>query len=76
MDLITGSQSVSGLHLGLLALYERDVVNEVFAKICDLYERQKISPKIDSTWKFHQIVEATKILAERRNVGKVILEVN
>lgn len=76
MDLIIGSQSISGLHLGLLAMNERDVVKEALDKIFVMYQDGSIKPTIHSTCKFEDVVDATKVLAERRNIGKVLLEVD
>lgn len=76
LDIIMGNRSVSGLHLGLLAINERDVVHEALDKIFNMYQDGLIKPTIDSTWKFEDVIEATKLLADRRNVGKVILEID
>lgn len=76
IELIKGNQAVAGLHLGLLALNERDLVNEALLKIFEMFRDGSIKPNVHSTWNFDNIVEATKLLAERRNIGKVLLELD
>lgn len=33
-----------------------------------------LRPRIDSVWKFEEIVEASKQISERKNIGKVIIK--
>lgn len=74
IDLVMNSTSVSGLHLAILLEKEPDKVKKALKTIFSLVERGKVKPKIHSVWNFEDIVEATKVLAERRNVGKVLIK--
>lgn len=67
---------MSGLHLGVLAEKDPTYVRNALQEIYTLFLNNKIKPKIDSIWGFDEIVDATKLLAERRNIGKVLLKVD
>lgn len=67
---------ISGVHLGTFIEKDPSKVRTYLAKIFDLLREGKIKPRIDSVWTLDEIVEATKVLAERRNVGKVLLAVS
>ncbi|KAF2897023.1 hypothetical protein ILUMI_09139 [Ignelater luminosus] len=75
-SLIVNNRSVSGLHLGILAQKERTKICETLDTLFVLMREGKIKPKIDSIWPLEDVVTATKILAERCNVGKVLLSIN
>lgn len=64
---------IAGLHLGILAEKEPEKVKKNFEYICHLLFTGRIKPRIDSVWPMDDVVKATKVLAERRNVGKVLL---
>lgn len=74
--LILKSQSVGGLHLGVLVEKDSTRVRSALQEIYTLFLSNKIKPKIDSIWDLDKIVDATKLLAERRNIGKVLLKVD
>ncbi|KAJ4444857.1 hypothetical protein ANN_06654 [Periplaneta americana] len=75
MDLLMHNRVVAGLHLGLLLEQQPARVRAAMDHVLQLYAEGKVKPKIDSIWPLDKIVEATKVLAERRNVGKVLLKV-
>lgn len=50
-----------------------DVFVEGWKKILDMITAQELDPRIDSVWKFDEIVEASKRITERKNIGKVII---
>ncbi|KAF5285918.1 hypothetical protein FQA39_LY04379 [Lamprigera yunnana] len=72
-DLILNNRCVSGLHLGVLAEKEPLKVHEALEKMFSLLRTEKIKPIIYHTLTVEEIVTASKILAERKNVGKVLL---
>lgn len=72
-SLIMNSISVAGLHLGIIAEKEPIIFKKKLNDLFQMLVENKINPKIDSVWPFDEIVEATKLLQERRNVGKVLL---
>lgn len=76
LDLILNNHSISGIHLGLLALNDRNVITEALTKIYEMFQNGTIQPRIDSIWKISDIIDATKVLSERRNIGKVLLEID
>ena len=73
MTLMQKSQSFGGFHLGHLVIEEPKLVRKVF---CDIYEsvaKGDLKPKIDIVVPLEDVVTATKLLADRKNVGKVLL---
>nr|XP_022916525.1 synaptic vesicle membrane protein VAT-1 homolog [Onthophagus taurus] len=73
-SLMNKSNSVCGLHTGNLVRENRKRVLECLNVIFDLYKNGEIKPKIDSIWPMEEVVQASKVLGERRNVGKVLLK--
>lgn len=75
-DLLLNNRGVSGVYL--VSLIEKDPakVRLYLDHIFELFKEGKIKPKIDSVWSLDQIVDATKVLAQRRNKGKVLLQIN
>lgn len=76
MVLMNKSQSFSGFHLGNLAIEETQLVHEVFNCIYDDVISGKLRPRIHAVFPFDEIVKATKLLAERKNIGKILLKTN
>lgn len=74
-DLIMQNRVVAGLHLGLLMERQPNTIQSAMSHLFQLYEQGKIKPHIDSIWPFDKVVEAMRVLAERKNVGKVLLRV-
>ena len=73
MELITRSLAVCGFHLSLVKERLPGRYRAALAHLLDMYQQGKIQPRIDSSWAFHQVKDATNRLALRKNVGKVIL---
>lgn len=74
-SLMMNNATVSGIHLGVVAEKHPVLFKEALGEIFKLLSESKISPKIDSVWPFHEIVNATRKLQERKNVGKILLRV-
>lgn len=74
--MMMNSQSIGGLHLGNLCNQIPEKVQTILEVIFQLYREKKISPKIDSIWKLEDIREATKLLVNRKNMGKVLIKIN
>ncbi|XP_050440447.1 synaptic vesicle membrane protein VAT-1 homolog isoform X2 [Adelges cooleyi] len=64
---------VSGLHLGELFDSDANKIHDVMHKLFDMIENGQIKPVIFDTVHFDRVVEAQQILAERKNIGKVLL---
>lgn len=72
-SLIMNTVTVSGLHLGVVAEKEPHFFKEVLSKIFNLYLSKKINPRIHCVMTFENVIEATKLLQTRKNIGKVLL---
>ncbi|XP_044252656.1 synaptic vesicle membrane protein VAT-1 homolog isoform X2 [Tribolium madens] len=72
-ELITHNRVAAGLHLGTLIEKDAGRVRNALGKIFKMVEEKKLKVKIDSVHPMEKIVEATKLLAERKNVGKVLI---
>ncbi|KAG8182418.1 hypothetical protein JTE90_018306 [Oedothorax gibbosus] len=72
-NLINNNNAVCGLSINNLFEKDPDAFRCGVGKIIDLYKEQKIKPRIDSVWSFDEIIEATKCMVERKNIGKIIL---
>jgi len=78
MKLFEENKTISGFSLRQF-LYQQnghDHVRETVTKIYNLFVEQKISPTIDSRYAFEDVSDAMLRLQERKNVGKVVLDVN
>ncbi|KAF5288314.1 hypothetical protein FQR65_LT12048 [Abscondita terminalis] len=75
-DLMINSRSVSGLHLGILAEKEPEKIIKALEYIYELLKQEKINPIIQECLTIDEVAKASKILAERRNIGKVLLTIN
>lgn len=74
VDLIVNSRTVSGFHLNNVKDRLPHRYRQAMQFLLELYNRRAIEgPRIDSVYPFNQIVEASKRLSERKNIGKVIL---
>lgn len=71
--LIVKNQIVAGLHLGTLLETDPEKVRRTLNILYELIENDQIKPVIHSIFLMDDIVEATKVLAERKNVGKVLI---
>lgn len=75
-SLIVNNRFVGGLHLGTLTEKVPLKVRGVLKDIFDMLQKGQIKPRIDSVYALDDIVEATRLLAERKNVGKILIRVN
>ncbi|CAL4114324.1 unnamed protein product [Meganyctiphanes norvegica] len=74
-NILNKSIGVAGLNLAEILTHHPSVIPPIWKTLMNLYEDGHISPRLDSVWRFEEIVEATKILEDRKNIGKVILKV-
>ncbi|XP_064213648.1 synaptic vesicle membrane protein VAT-1 homolog [Tribolium castaneum] len=72
-ELITRNRVAAGLHLGTLIEKDPGRVRDALGVIFKMMEEKKLKVKIDSVHPMEKIVDATKLLAERKNVGKVLI---
>ncbi|XP_028149542.2 synaptic vesicle membrane protein VAT-1 homolog [Diabrotica virgifera virgifera] len=73
LSLLINNRVVSGLHLGILLATDPEKIEHTLDVIFSMIEDKQISPLIHSVWKMSEFVEATKLLEERKNVGKVLI---
>lgn len=76
LDLVMNNRTVSGLHLAVLLENEPTKVTSALNEIFNLLRKGAIKPRIHTVCKLDEIVEASKILAERKNIGKVVIEIS
>lgn len=76
MSLLINNRIVAGLHLGILLATDPEKVHTILEHIFRLIEQKKLNPVIHSVWKVSEIVEATKLLEDRKNVGKVLIKIS
>ncbi|XP_022245361.1 synaptic vesicle membrane protein VAT-1 homolog [Limulus polyphemus] len=73
LNLVKNNHAVCGFNLGTLAETDPTRVKEIMGHLLSLYEEGKVKPRIDSVWTFDEVVNATKKMVHRENVGKLIL---
>lgn len=73
--LIVKNQIVAGLHLGTLLEDNPEKVRKALEFLYTLLENGAIKPVIHTVLPMNKIVEATKLLADRKNFGKVLISV-
>uniref|UniRef100_A0A1B6DXH5 Enoyl reductase (ER) domain-containing protein n=1 Tax=Clastoptera arizonana TaxID=38151 RepID=A0A1B6DXH5_9HEMI len=71
--LVCDNKSISGLHLGTLLAKSPQTIHDAMKNLFQLYLDGKVKPHIDSIWPLNKGAEAIKFLADRKNVGKVLL---
>lgn len=74
-SLIVQNRIVGGIHLGTLLENDYARVRDALAHIFQLLAQGHVKPRIHAIEPMSRIVEATKLLAERKNIGKVLLSV-
>lgn len=72
-ELILHNRILGGFHLGTLIEKDRKKVENVLKTIFRLLDEKKICVRIHAIYPISEIVEASKLLAERKNVGKVLI---
>ncbi|XP_054289408.1 synaptic vesicle membrane protein VAT-1 homolog isoform X1 [Macrosteles quadrilineatus] len=75
-ELVAGNKAVCGLHMGTLLQEAPSLVNDAMRHIFKLCQEGKIKPKIYAVHPFSQASAAIKTLASRKNIGKVLLDLN
>ncbi|XP_050547833.1 synaptic vesicle membrane protein VAT-1 homolog [Daktulosphaira vitifoliae] len=65
--------SISGVHLGLIFDSDPQKINSIMTKLFKMLKMGYIKPIIFETVNFENVIEAQKLLSERKNFGKVIL---
>ncbi|GBM52728.1 Synaptic vesicle membrane protein VAT-1 [Araneus ventricosus] len=73
VEMITKNHAVCGLSISNLFEDDPDMFKASLDKVMNLYEEGKIKPRIDSIWSFDEVIEATKCMVERKNIGKIVL---
>ena len=69
----TLSENKGVFGLNLLAWWDREGLDRIIQPLRELLERSEIEPVVAETFPFERAGEAHHYLAERRNVGKVVL---
>ena len=69
----TLSENKGVFGLNLLAWWDREGLDRIIQPLRELLERSEIEPIVAETFPFERAGEAHHYLAERRNVGKVVL---
>ena len=72
MKLMHENKGVSGVNMGRL-WEERELTQEAFTKLLNLYEAGAIKPRIDRSFPFEQASDAHAYIEAGQNVGKVLL---
>lgn len=72
-ELIYHNRILGGFHLGTLIEKDRKKIENILQTIFCLVNEKKICVKIHAIYPINAIVEATKLLGERKNVGKVLI---
>ncbi|XP_045599351.2 synaptic vesicle membrane protein VAT-1 homolog [Procambarus clarkii] len=72
--LIMNNHAVAGFHLSELGNKDPTTFRQGWKEVLEMINVGKLCACIDSVWNFDQIVEATKQIAERKNIGKVIIK--
>lgn len=74
LDLVLNNRTVSGLHLAVLLENHPEKVKAALDEIFDFLRKGQIQPRIHSIHAMDDIVEASRTLAERKNIGKVLIK--
>uniref|UniRef100_A0A1B6IQ36 Enoyl reductase (ER) domain-containing protein n=1 Tax=Homalodisca liturata TaxID=320908 RepID=A0A1B6IQ36_9HEMI len=74
-ELVMGNKSVCGLHLGTLLRDNPKTFHTAVEQIFSLCQQGLIEPRIHAVFPLSKASEAIKLLAERKNIGKVLLKV-
>lgn len=71
LKLMQANKAICGFHLGYIT--DEEIFSKAMFKLLELYEQEKIKPRIDSCYHFEQVADAMRRMHERQNIGKVIL---
>ncbi|XKL60105.1 hypothetical protein PGB90_001121 [Kerria lacca] len=75
VDLIINNWIVAGLNLANLIENTPEKVHDVMNIIFEMCINGKIKPRIDSVYNINEVTDAMKKLANRKNIGKVIIKI-
>ncbi|XP_015931184.1 synaptic vesicle membrane protein VAT-1 homolog isoform X2 [Parasteatoda tepidariorum] len=75
-NLIQKNNAVCGLSINTIFEEDPECFRTVLDKLMVLYNDNVIKPRIDSVWSFDEVIEATKCMVERKNIGKIVLVPN
>ncbi|XP_071546234.1 synaptic vesicle membrane protein VAT-1 homolog isoform X3 [Panulirus ornatus] len=70
-SLIMSNRAVAGFNLNELRSKDPATFQQGWKEILEMITSGKLCPRIDSVWQFEQIVEASKQITDRKNIGKV-----
>ncbi|MPC84144.1 Synaptic vesicle membrane protein VAT-1 [Portunus trituberculatus] len=73
-SLVMNNHGIAGFNLNELRNKDPAEFTQGWKIILEMITTKKIQPKIDSVWKFDDIVEASRQITERKNIGKVIIK--
>lgn len=73
LDMIKSNISVCGMDLTEFYKQDPERFDGYVRSILELYEKGQIKPTIDSVWDFDKVQQATAKMANRENVGKIVL---
>ncbi|XP_071546238.1 synaptic vesicle membrane protein VAT-1 homolog isoform X6 [Panulirus ornatus] len=73
-SLIMSNRAVAGFNLNELRSKDPATFQQGWKEILEMITSGKLCPRIDSVWQFEQIVEASKQITDRKNIGKVIVK--
>jgi NADPH:quinone reductase len=71
--LLLKSSSAIGLYWGQYAFINPTLIGDSFKKLMQMYEKNKLNPKIGKVFKLEEASEALNYLLSRSNTGKIIL---
>ncbi|XP_068217281.1 synaptic vesicle membrane protein VAT-1 homolog [Palaemon carinicauda] len=72
--LIVNNCGVAGFNLNELRYTSLQTFRKGWKEVLQKILSNELSPRIDSVWTFNDIVDASKQIANRKNVGKVIIK--
>lgn len=65
---------LAGFNLNELRDQNMTVFTQGWKEVLELITSKKVHPRVDSVWQFEDIVEASKQMTERKNIGKVVIK--
>ena len=74
--LLLKNASAIGLYWGELAYIKPKEIRKDFLKLENLYKKKLIKPSNHKIFKLRNASKALNYLLERKNIGKIVLEVN
>jgi polyketide synthase PksN len=75
LSVLNSNQSFFSIDLGRLLSNKRDLLRDYMAQLRQLVEQGVLEPVISKVFAFDEVQEAHRWLGDRKNVGKVVVEV-